>query len=59
MGLLRAIITVVISVAFVNFLYRNKERLEQYPVFKQLLPYISDSKCYFIIGVMVLIMVLW
>ena len=58
MGLLRAIITLVLSFAVVNFLFKNKERLEQYPVFKQLLPYI-DNKCYFVLGIMTIIMVLW
>ena len=58
MGLLRAILTVVISVAAVNFLFRNKRTLEQYPVFKQVLPYI-DNKCYFIIAIMTIVMILW
>jgi len=58
MGLLRAIITLVISSAVVNFIFKNKQKLEQYPVFKQLLPYF-ENKCYFIIGVMVIIMILW
>ena len=45
MGVLRAIITVVVSVAIVNVIFRNKRQLEQYPLFKQLLPFFS-SKCY-------------
>ena len=59
MGLLRAIITAVISFVTVNFLYKNKEKLEQYPIFKQLLPYLDGGKCYFIIIIMIICMVLW
>jgi len=58
MGVLRAIITVVVSVLTVNFIFRNKERLEQYPIFKQVLPFF-DNKCYFIIAIMTLVMILW
>ena len=59
MGLLRAVITLFVSVTLVNFIFKNKERLEQYPMFKQILPYFESSKCYFIITIMVLIMILW
>ena len=58
MGVLRAIITVVVSVAIVNVIFRNKRQLEQYPLFKQLLPFFS-SKCYFIVAIMTIIMILW
>ena len=59
MGLLRAIITAVISLAAVNFLYNNRKRLERYPIIKYLIPYLDGSKCYFIIAAMIILMILW
>ena len=59
MGLLRAIVTAVISLAAVNFLYKHREKLEEYPIIKYLVPHLEGSKCYFIIAIMILLMILW
>jgi len=58
MGLIKAVLNVAISIAIVNMIYKYKIQLAKYPILNRLLPYLDGSKCYIIILMMFLIMVL-
>ena len=60
MGLLRAIITISISIFLVQFIYNKKNKFQNLPILNQLLPYFDDKyKSYIIIIIMFLIITLW
>lgn len=59
MGLLRAIITLVISITILNVILRYKDSLENYPLVKHLVPLLEEKKCYILIGIMLFLMVIW
>ena len=59
MGLLRAIITMVISITILNVILRYKDSLEQYPIVKHMVPLLEEKKCYILIGIMLMLMVIW
>jgi len=59
MGLLRAIITLVISITILNVILRYKETLEQYPILRHIVPLLEEKKCYILIGIMLILMVIW
>lgn len=59
MGALRAIITTLISIYIVNIIYNNKNKLNKYPIFNTVLPYMNKGKAYAIIMIMIIIMIIW
>ena len=59
MGLLRAIVTLVLSMTIINGLLRYKETLEEYPIVRHLVALVEKKKCYVLIGIMLLITTIW
>jgi|UniRef100_A0A6C0LXJ5 hypothetical protein len=59
MGLLRAIITLVISITILNLILRYKESLEKYPILRHFVPLLEEKKCYILIGIMLILMIIW
>ena len=59
MGLFKAFITLIVSIILVNYIYKNQEKYNKYPIFKLIFPYIYNHKSNLIIGFMMLIMIIW
>ena len=59
MGLLRAILTLFISIASVNIIFKNKERFEKIPILNLILKHFDGKQCYIIIAIMTIVMVIF
>lgn len=59
MGLLRAIIILSISVISVNILMKKKKYVEKIPILNLILKYFEGNKCYIIIAIMTLLMIIF